>query len=94
MKRPSKKEIKQSFVKLLKYTPGYLPACPKGHIVNAYHESKKMLEDDSQAPFFSEAYLYTLMGKEEARSVLGLIRNLADACGVDLIKLEEEQDII
>jgi len=28
------------------------------------------LDTDSEAPFFSEAYLYNLLGKEDARTLL------------------------
>lgn len=39
-------------------------------------------EGDEEAPFFSEAFLYNLLGKDEARSVLGIIRRLSDLAGV------------
>jgi hypothetical protein len=40
-------------------------------------------EGDEQAPFFSEAFLYNLLGKDEARSVLGIIRELCELAGVE-----------
>lgn len=40
-------------------------------------------QGDDDAPFFSEAYLYTLIGKELARSVLGRLNTLSVALGVD-----------
>ena len=39
-------------------------------------------EDDEQAPFFSEAYLYNLLGKDDARSVLRVVREVLEAAGV------------
>lgn len=39
-------------------------------------------EGDEYAPFFSEAFLYNLIGKDEARSVLGIVRGLAELAGV------------
>ena len=33
-------------------------------------------EGDERAPFFTEAFLYNLLGKDEARSVLGIINRL------------------
>ena len=39
-------------------------------------------DGDEKAPFFSEAFLYNLLGKDEARSVLGLVRQLCDLAGV------------
>jgi hypothetical protein len=40
-------------------------------------------EGDEAAPFFSEAFLYNLLGKDEARSVLGIVRRLAMLAGVE-----------
>lgn len=39
-------------------------------------------EGDEDAPFFTEAYLYVLLGKEDARSLLGRMRELRNALGV------------
>lgn len=38
---------------------------------------------DDDAPFFSEAYLYTLVGKDIARSVLSLLSRVEEALGVE-----------
>lgn len=40
-------------------------------------------EGDEFAPFFTEAFLYNLLGKDEARSVLGLVRRLCVLAGVE-----------
>lgn len=40
-------------------------------------------EGDEFRPFFTEAFLYNLLGKDEARSVLGIIRSLCDLAGVE-----------
>lgn len=40
-------------------------------------------EGDEKAPFFTEAFLYNLLGKDEARSVLGIIRRLSKLAGVE-----------
>jgi hypothetical protein len=37
---------------------------------------------DKDVPFFSETYLYTLLGKEDARSVLSAVRGVLRAAGV------------
>lgn len=39
-------------------------------------------EGDEDAPFFSEAFLYTLIGKDSARSILARLRRLEEALGV------------
>lgn len=43
---------------------------------------------DEDTPFFSEAFLYNLVGKEDARTILGLIRKLVESAGVDAYKIE------
>lgn len=40
-------------------------------------------EGDEKAPFFTEAFLYNLLGKDEARSVLGILRRLCALAGVE-----------
>jgi len=46
---------------------------------NTYAEGK----GDEFAPFFSEAFLYNLVGKDDARSILGMIRRLCVLAEVD-----------
>lgn len=38
---------------------------------------------DEDAPFFSEAYLYNLLGKDNARTVLAALRNFITAMGIE-----------
>jgi hypothetical protein len=38
---------------------------------------------DESAPFFSEALLYNLVGKDDARSILGIVRRLCVLAGVE-----------
>jgi hypothetical protein len=38
---------------------------------------------EEESPFFTEAFLYNLLGKDEARSVLGIIRRLSALAGVE-----------
>ena len=40
-------------------------------------------EGDEKAPFFTEAFLYNLLGKDEARSVLGIMTRLCKLAGVE-----------
>ncbi len=39
-------------------------------------------EGDETMPFFSEAFLYLLLGKEDARSLLGRLDRLGEALGL------------
>lgn len=43
------------------------------------------IEEDM--PFFSEATLYTLMGKEDARTLLAKLRSVCEEAGLDRFKL-------
>ncbi len=45
---------------------------------------------DKQAPLFTEAFLYSFVGKEEARAILSTIKRLARAAGFDPDELEEQ----
>lgn len=38
--------------------------------------------DDKKAPFFSEAFLYPLLGKGDARTLLSIMRDIAEAAGL------------
>ncbi len=47
-------------------------------------------EGDENFPFFTEASLYGLFGKEDARSILGLLHWLLKACDIDMDELQEQ----
>lgn len=53
------------------------------HAVKSMGMDAYLDEGDQNQPFFSEAYLYPLLGKEAARTVLAVIRNLERKLGVD-----------
>ena len=48
------------------------------HIDNDYYQP-----GDENAPFLSEGFLYPLLGKEGARTVLAAINNVIRAAGID-----------
>jgi len=45
---------------------------------------KVFAKGDDACPFFSEAYLYNLLGKEDARTLLALMRKLCRSLGVEV----------
>lgn len=49
-------------------------------------------EEDGEGPvpFFSETFLYALLGKEDARTVLGLLQRLIEAAGIEAWKVEQQ----
>jgi hypothetical protein len=49
-----------------------------------FKEENGYAPGDEKAPFFSERLLYVLFGKEDARTILALVDNLARCAGVDV----------
>jgi len=74
---------------LFKFTPFLQPK-------NSNKENQPLVprssvsKDDKEGPypFFSEAYLYPLLGKDDARSVLGRLNRLLEAAGLDPYEAE------
>jgi hypothetical protein len=42
------------------------------------------VDPDRDAPFFSEAVLSPLLGKDDARSLLAIVRRVAEEAGVEM----------
>jgi len=60
-----------------------------------FSKSRGYAKGDEDAPFFSEAYLYNLLGKEDARTVLAIVNNLIRACGIepaDILRWESDRE--
>lgn len=75
---------------LLKWTPEGvdLKAISKINYPTKYFPRKEYgeicTEEDTKQPFFSEAYLYNLLGKEDARTVMCLLKAALESVGVEL----------
>ncbi len=63
----------EAAIRLYQYVPEY--------VLGAINE--EFWGGDKNTPFFTETYLYTLMGKEDGRTVLALVHNLLKAAGFD-----------
>lgn len=74
------KEVKDLF----RFTIGFFPDGVETKD-NPYYSS-----GDEKAPFFSEAYLYTLFGKEQARTILGYLNSVIRAAGLDPYSLQAQ----
>ncbi len=59
----------------INYPPKYWPKKEYGEIYT---------DEDAKQPFFSEAYLYNLLGKEDARTVMCLLKAALESVGVEL----------
>lgn len=60
-------------------------------IIHGKYFEQTYREGDEECPLFSEAYLYNLLGKEDARTVFGLLRSLAESIDIDIDTLEDEE---
>ena len=66
----SEKDLQDKLIDLLSFVPQRSPESVYG---------EREIEED--VPFFSEAYLYHLLGKQEGRTVLGLMDSIAEETG-------------
>lgn len=71
------RNLPKEVIDLFKFTIGDFPdgVKTKG---NPYYS-----KGDEKAPFFSEVYLYSLFGKEHARSILAYVNSVIRAAGLD-----------
>jgi len=76
-------DMKATFKKLLRLK---LESAP----LRGFKSSGGYSKGDEDAPFFSESYLYNLVGKDDARTVLGYLRHLAKMAGLDLHEVQRE----
>jgi hypothetical protein len=79
---PDQNDLRTAFKKLLRLK---LEGIPPG-----FTRREGYSKGDELAPFFSEAMLYPLLGKEDARTVLAYIHNLMKVGGIDPYELERE----
>lgn len=96
----SSEEFDRWVKRLYRFTPNTVPEladppCSEcGHIKGSEHDKWSGGDHYFKAgppenvPFFTEAFLYDLMGKDDARSVLAYIHRLIEAAGGDPYELE------
>lgn len=82
---PEVEDAKALFKKLLRFKLEMSDALPKDFKKSDYYE-----KGDEEAPFYSEAILYNLIGKEDARTVLAYLHSLMRFNGLDPLKVERE----
>lgn len=88
------KEIKE----LLKWTPvgvdlkaiGKVNYPPKDFPKKEYGEI--VTDEDCQQPFISESYLYPLLGKEDARTLLALLKHAFKSVGI-ILRYEDGEEL-
>jgi len=67
----------------INYPPKHFPKKEYGEIVT---------DEDCKCPFFCESYLYPLLGKEDARTLLCLLKRAFESVGINIDDYEEEGD--
>lgn len=70
------KALKEACEKLAEYSPRCLPE-------SCMNQDEGYEEGDENAPFFSETYLYNLIGKTEARTLLAIMSPIWEAAGME-----------
>ena len=53
------------------------------YMIREGKRARMYAKDDEDAPLMTEAFLYTALGKEDARTLLALVHAVTDACGLD-----------
>lgn len=82
-------DFQQTLKDLLKWRPEIgFPKQPIGTLDTLADGSLEV--DQPDMPFLTEAYLYPLLGKEDARTLLSLISTLAASQGIDINRLRVE----
>ncbi len=76
---PNREKIMNAAIGLLGYTPGFFPFKETFDGEDAKDPEIGVSDD---CPFFTESYLYSLLGKEDARTVLSLVGTMLEACGI------------
>lgn len=82
-------DLRKELIHLFKFRPE--SGFPQRMKRNNYYLPDKESRDgvDSQyTPFFSEAFLYPLLGKEDARTVLAILHTIIATSGIDPYEIE------
>lgn len=87
--QPNRTEIVIALRSVATFNPHMVPVqfdSKSGHSVYGKTSRKDVVDElaqDARQPFFSEAYLYNLLGKDDARTLLARFHALCLALGVD-----------
>nr|WP_276978450.1 hypothetical protein [Ferrimicrobium acidiphilum] len=77
----------EAIVELYRWKPDTVSAKAASRVTGgAYYE-----ESDEKAPLLSEAFLYNLLGKEDARTFMALLRSAFESVGVDPRRAENSR---
>lgn len=74
--------------RLFAWTPESEPPGFRENYASFYDDEQ--FDEDADAPFLSEAYLYNLLGKEDARTFFALLHRAMIVAGIDPVKIEQD----
>lgn len=89
--QPNREELKLALKRIINFHPEMTPAQFTSKAANPYNLLNNETREDAKAPFISESYLYNLLGKEDARTLLARVHQLCIVLGVDMDTLYEEE---
>ncbi|GIK38157.1 MAG: hypothetical protein BroJett011_19900 [Chloroflexota bacterium] len=81
-------ELKQALKDLIGWSPEVLK--PSDFLGVTGYPVEDITQEDDEANFLSEAFLYVALGKEDARSLLFRVRRVCEAAGFKMYDLERE----
>jgi hypothetical protein len=76
--------------RILEWAPGFREDIPLNFagMLGGEEEEKAERKRCDEAPFFSEAYLYELLGKDDARVLLAMLAQLLTAEGISMSDIQ------
>ena len=83
-------EVLVAAKKILKWAPGFRKDIPLayGGMYKSKEEEAEQRKGVEGCPFVSEAYLYELLGKDDARTFRGMLDHLLEACNIKMHEIE------
>lgn len=99
--QPNRAEVEKRLREILNFHPEDTPCCFTDPDANLMYTGEKLpattkakllkeLKEDSEQAFISESYLYNLLGKEDARTLLARMHQLCIALGFEMDKLYDD----
>lgn len=89
---PNREQTVEALKRIINFHPEDVPAQFTNRSVNPFGlMNDEIRKHDSKQPFMSESYLYNLLGKEDARTLLARVHQLCIVLGVDMDTLYEPE---
>ncbi len=89
--QPNRADVIGALRRLVCFHPEDTPVQFTNKAAHPYKLHNEEIREDAKAPFISESYLYNLLGKEDARTLLSRVHQLCLVLGVDMDTLYKEE---